>query len=473
MPVSEYKEIQGKIISKGEGYKRRDIDKDYRLVDDKFIRKDAIQEIVDTKKAPIGICAVDPADEIDKYKNWLATNSGFIEGLTSISGTDNISPLVLSDAQRYLMDSRHQFCWMDKCRQFGFSLLVAARSLSKAMLQAKSTGISVSYNEEESKEKITYARELYESLPAKYRLARKLKYDNKTSLVFERMGQQSVETRILSYPQRVIRGKGGNVDVYLDEFAYCIHAKQIYVSAIPVLSRGSSSLWMGSTPAGKAGLFYEVGANQGGLYDLYMRMHVHWWDVPEFCKDVNKARRESPFLMTDNRVNKFATERLLSIRNSMSLDDFQQEYECEYLDEQYSYFPWDLIMGCVPIFNVDGKNSVLYDSPAGDLSHDDIIRSGTGIDFFTDFEEFMKAVDCGMIEGPFLGGFDVGRTKDASEIIIMSEDPKTYTQTIRCNVTLKNMRLPEQRKIVTNMVDKLGSRLVKFEIGRASCRERV
>ena len=181
------------------------------------------------------------------------------------------------------------------------------------MLLAKHTSIAVSYNEDESKEKIVYARELYESLPSKYKLGRKLKYDNKTSLVWEKGGKDFGETRLLSFPQRQIRGKGGGVHIFLDEFAYCIHGRKIYTSAVPVLSRGDTSLWIGSSPAGKGGIFYEIGINLDNTYPLYTRVHVHWWDVPDFCIDVARARIEAPNMMTHERVRKFATSMMKEI----------------------------------------------------------------------------------------------------------------------------------------------------------------
>jgi phage FluMu gp28-like protein len=467
LPFSRYQEIRDRIITKEEGEKRKQIQENYHVTEHGFISK--ILEMVRDKKAPLGICSVDPSDEPEAFKNWIATNSGFIQGLTSMVGGSGSSATILSDIQSYLMDCTHQFLWMEKCRQLGFSLTLAARALSEAMLQLKHTSIFVSYNEEESKEKVTYARELYDSLPSKYRLQRRLKYDNKTSLVFEKSGPQSAETRILSYPQRIIRGKGGNVHVRMDEAAHCIHFRKIYTSALPVLSRGDSSLWIGSTPAGKGDLFYEIAINQDNNYSTYVRIHVQWWDVALFCKDVPKARMEAPEMITDERIERFATDRLRALRRAMTLDDFQQEYECAYLDEAYSYYPWDLIMRCVPIFNVEGVETAEYSAPASDLDGNDKTRSGSSIDFYTDpdptiaFEKFIDAVNKGVIQGPFLGGFDVGRTSDASEIVFI-EESSSYHQLVRANITLKNMRLPDQRAFVSRMIETLGRKLIKFGV---------
>jgi len=449
MSVTRYLEIQGKVVSREEGTLRKELNDNYELIGNRFVKKE---------RAPLIIASVDPSED----KDWLSTNSGFVQGLTKTVGEHGAEPTTFNDIQAFLCNCNSQFVWAEKCRQWGFSFLIAARAVAKAMLSLKHTSIFISYNEEESKEKILYARELYESLPAKYRAARKLKYDNKTSLVFEKNGQESAETRILSYPQRILRGKGGGIDVYLDEFAHCIHARKIYTSAMPVLSRGSSALWVGSTPAGKGGLFYEIGINQDNNYSLYLKCHIHWWDSPEFCIDIPRAREEAPFMITDERVEKFATQRLRAIRKSMVIDDFQQEYECAYLDESYSYFPWDLIMKCVPIMNVNDEESLDLDGATEKIT-DDRSEAGRGIDFYTDFEEFFDAFEKGIVQGPFLMGYDVGRTTDASEILIVQETEDNHLIP-RCNIQMKNKRLPDQRAFAKYVINKLGRNVLKIGI---------
>lgn len=466
--VQQYKEMQGKIISHEDGLLRKEINDNYVVIEDEFVSNKFIQVEKEGPQSPLIISAVDPSNDKEGFKQWLSTNSGFIEGLTSTVSGGGVSPTVLHFIQKLLIDGDvlkdYQFLWLEKARQFGFSFLLACRALAESMLSLKHTSIFISYNEEESKEKIIFARELYESLPTKYKLMRRLKYDNKTSLVFEKVGENSAETRILSFPQRIIRGKGGGVHVRIDEAAHCIHIRKIYTSALPVLSRGESSLWIGSSPAGKSGLFYEIGSNQDNHYSTFTRVHIYWWMIPEFCVNVKTAMEEAPFMITDERVHKFASKRLKLIRGSMLLEEFQQEYECAYLDESYSYYPWDLIMKCVPITNVDAKDSPDFDAPGDELSDADTAKSGTGIDYYTEFDKFMECVQSGMFQGPFLMGFDVGRTTDASEVCILEEEKETKIQICRCMITMKNKRLPEQRALMKDMVKALEGKLVKVGI---------
>lgn len=465
MSLERYKDIKGKIVSRREGILRKQIDENYDVEHGIIVPKsERISDIIVSEKGPLVVASKDPADDRDNFKKWICTNSGFIQGCTSVIDGMGHHPTVLGDIQTLLADCNQRFVFVDKTRQIGFSFIMAARALSESMLEYKHTSIFVSYCEEESKEKITYAKELYESLPWKYRMNRKLKYDNKTSLVFEKSGPTSAETRILSYPQRIIRGKGLNVHVRIDEAAHCIHLREIYTSALPVLTRGASSFWIGSSPKGKGGLFYEIGSNQDGKYPLYTRIHIHWWDVKEFCTDVRLARLEAPGMITDERVDRFAAQSLKEIRMSMLLDDFQQEYECAYLDEAYAYYPWDQIMACVPIFDVDSTNTTTYDAPAPDLKHDDKIDAGKGIEYFTDWDDFYAFFSAGRIKGNLLLGFDVGRSQHASEVIFIEEDSASHHQIVRCCITMKNVSLPDQREKVLSMIQALGNKLIKAGI---------
>lgn len=466
MTVDRYLAIQGKIISRAEGEARKYLHENYVIQDGQFVSKKRLDDMLASKKAPVGVISKEPSEDQEAYRNYMSTNLGFIQEVTStLNGEGEYAPTRFNPIQGYLMNSTAAFLWAVKSRQFGFSFVIAAQSLAKAMLKRKHTSIFVSYNEEESKEKIVYARELYESMPRKWKLARKLKYDNKNSLVFEKSGQNSTETRILSYPQRIIRGKGGELDIRLDEAAHCIHIRKIYTSAGPALSRASNStLWMGSSPAGKGGLFYEVGINQDNDYGPFSRVNIPWWTVPEFCTDVETAYKHAWDMHTDERVAAFASERLRLLRKTSTIDEFQQEFECEYLDEHYSYFPWDLINGCVPIVQIADEELTEHSAPGDELKEVDTARAGVGIDHYKDFEQFMFAVNSGMIEGPFLGGFDVGRTNDASEISYVSENPDTRQQILRCNIELKGVPFREQKAIVLDQFERLGRRLVKFGV---------
>src|SRR5512146_1995319 len=106
-----------------------------------------------------------------------------------------------------------------KCRQVGYSWLIAAEAVGNSILHAGSTALFTSINREERAEKIRYARQILEALYPSWRVPRV--NDNQFSLVF------SKRSRIISLPQRPSRGKAG-AWVYLDEFAHYRLDRDIY-----------------------------------------------------------------------------------------------------------------------------------------------------------------------------------------------------------------------------------------------------
>ena len=49
---------------------------------------------------------------------------------------------------------------------------------------------------------------------------------------------------------------------------------------------------------------------------------------------------------TEERVAAFGTQSIIEQLDSLPLDDFQQEFECRFVDESYSFYPHDLILPC-------------------------------------------------------------------------------------------------------------------------------
>jgi len=79
--------------------------------------------------------------------------------------------------------------------------------------------------------------------------------------------------------------------------------------------------------------------------------------------------------------------------DSLPLEDFQQEFECRFVDQSFSFYPYDLILPCT--------------SDEIRLAHD-----------FTDIPE---------PEGRIVAGFDVGRTRDRSELAVFEETSGRFT----------------------------------------------
>lgn len=325
----------------------------------------------------------------------LATEAGYLELLSDPA-------IEFDDYQREFLEANDRFQIYLKGRQLGFSYVSAARALARSQNLDDYTCIIASYKADDSKEKIRYAKQIYDALPDNYK-KRKL-VDNAMSLEFiSKSGRESTGTRIIAQGKGPIRGKGSNnvLDVVLDEFAFFgSFAEPVYASAVPVLTRVKhGSLTVISTPLGKAGKFFEIwdGVKK---YKSYKRRTIYWWDFSLLCKDVPRARREAPDMHTLQRVEEFGTEQLLELFNAMDLEAFQQEFECAFIDDASSYFPLPMVYACV-----------MNDEPPeeGGLSEQQRLMAET-------FEGLREKTT-----GRLGGGYDVGRRKDASELTALDE----------------------------------------------------
>jgi hypothetical protein len=106
-----------------------------------------------------------------------------------------------------------------------------------------------------------------------------------------------------------VRGQSYNL-VYLDEFAFVPRNVQdaFFASVFPTISSGNTSkLLITSTPNGM-NLFYKIWTDSENGSNDYARVDVHWSDVP-------------------GRDQKWADQMI----RSTSIDQFRQEFECEFL----------------------------------------------------------------------------------------------------------------------------------------------
>ena len=230
--------------------------------------------------------------------------------------------------------NRNRYICLLKSRQTGFSFVVAIKGLVKALDPARTqyTKQFVSYNEEDAQEKIRYAKQFYDSIPARYK--KKLVHQTATMLEFEDIGGKTT-SRLISLPCRPPRGKNG--DVCLDEFAIYLPrlSKEIYTAAsFCTLRKGC--IEVGSTPLGTIGKFYEICSDRD-KYPNFDRYFIPWWYAGVMCKDVRGAVQFAKEMTTEDRVKKYGTDRLISLFNNSTLEDFQQECECTFIDSSASY----------------------------------------------------------------------------------------------------------------------------------------
>lgn len=326
----------------------------------------------------------------------------------------NGDPIDLEVYQKAFMLNRERKRCVEKARQTGFSWIFAGESMARCHLRDTQTSIFISYNLGDAIEKVRYARELADSLPNGFR--KKLVEDAKTHLTFE--DGQGRQSRILSHPSRAPRGKGG--DVYLDELAHYQNDREVYKGTTALIARyPDAQLTVCSTPAGKRGIFWEIARQETeNEYPGFFRQKVPWWLSKHYCLDIAAARDAGVGVMpTDQRVEEWGTDAIIEQRQSLLLDDFQQEFECNFVDEKHSYYPWSDLLA---------------------VSKDLKLEEG-----FHNWE----------VRGRLTAGYDVGRRRDLAALCICEEiDGHVF---IRYLNWWQKRSFPEQHATLAEMMDAL------------------
>lgn len=280
-----------------------------------------------------------------EFADWLATEPGFLSGLCTIQGADGSDePLRLEPYQLAFLRDRSSFRLSRKSRQVGLSYLMAAESVARAHLKPGHRSVFVSYNMDDSKEKIHYAREIYEGLPLGFRKPLR-DGGSKSELAFLSPGDRR-PSRIISNPSRAPRGKG-RADIYLDEIAHYGNDREVYTGSTALIVRGASAqVTLCSSPLGRRGVFWEIDRQEFKKYRAYTRQFIPWWLSRYLCNDVPRAALEAPSMPTEERVGRFGKQNIKDQFESLTLADFQQEYEAKYLDDEGSFYPYELITPC-------------------------------------------------------------------------------------------------------------------------------
>ncbi len=324
----------------------------------------------------------------------------------------------------------------NKSRQVGWSFIAACEAVAEAALVPRSTMIFVSVTQVEASEKVRYANYIIDALDKDVR-PRKI-IDNRTELEFEN------GARIISHPCRPPRGKA-RARVYLDEIAHYPRDAEIYTAAVPIITRGGV-IRMGSSPLGATGVFWEIFTEALQPYPGYTRMAIPWWTVGHLCTNVDEAATEAPKVPTRERVAEFGTVRLLAIYENMPLEDFQQEYECDWTDESVAWITWDEIK----------RNQV--DASLELHPHEIVYGDESNMhEVFEAIDRAARHVQEGNFESQLAGGMDVGRRKNLSEIVVVGTD-SSGSETVypyRLGISLDRIEFNDQEAVVDRILQLL------------------
>jgi phage FluMu gp28-like protein len=321
----------------------------------------------------------------------------------------------------------------DKSRQIAWSWLIAAEAVADALLDNRSS-IFVSINKEEAKEKIRYAKSVFENLEGVQ--LPKLKADNQFDLEFDN------GARLISHSSRPPRGKP-RMNIYLDEFAHVQHDRAIYRGAVPVITKGGR-VRIGSSPMGASGVFWEIFTESIQKYPDYVRRKTPWWEIEAFCRNVTEARKLAPTMLTAERVEMFGKARIQAIYANVLLEDFQQEYEAEFVDETTAWITWEEIQA-----NTSGELlCAIGQGRGGKDGSNDLSHINAAID------QLKQWVTEKEVEIVFSGGMDIGRTRNTSELYLVGEST-TKTYPLRLALTMDNTEFDDQFTVLSNVMANL------------------
>ncbi len=330
----------------------------------------------------------------------------------------------------------------NKSRQIAWSWALAADFTADALLNSRD-GIFVSISLEEAKEKIRYAKSIYEHLQVAG-LPRLIR-DAQFNLEFAN------GARLTSLPSKPARGRARS-NVGLDEFAHAQRDREIYTGSLPVISKGGR-LRIGSSPLGASGVFWEVFTQTMRPYPGYNRKATPWWHVYGFCSDVKAARQAAATLGTLEMVERFGNERIKVIAGNMPLEDFAQEYSCQYIDESTAWITWEEIK------SAQDADLLCYMPKAVGALTPEIS------DAIKDLAEDIRR---NRVEQTFAAGVDIGRTRNTTEIYLVGIGPSGQYP-LRMGISLDAIEFDDQFTVLMEVMRELPVVAMKIDqngIGR-------
>jgi len=366
----------------------------------------------------------------------------------------DMKPLDLDFWQEDFIKDTSAYSLTTKSRRTGFSFVVAMKGLIKAMDPARFKYVRqfVSYNEDDAKEKINYAKEFYHSIPRKYK--KPLVSETKTTMEFYDT-QKKTTSRLLSIACRPPRGKGG--DIVFDEFAIYPKNKAdiIYTAGLPVVARGGA-VEIGSTPLGMIGRFYEILTDEV-TYPRYTRSTIPWWFANALCNNVAEAVKLAKEMETEERVGKYGSDHIKDQFLSMLLEDFQQEYECMFVDSAMSYITMELIWANTPGMREGDRETALS---GGDIDEDIQPEEEIEVKVFRDADSVLAGYPS-LLEKYSNGepirlylGYDVARRRDAAVVFLIGKLPDGKKMSI-AEIEMKNTKFEDQLDVVRKLMHHL------------------
>jgi phage FluMu gp28-like protein len=358
----------------------------------------------------------------------LSVKAQFARDFIDLPEASQVSDARWEAFQVALLNNSSRFGIDTKSRQIAWSFTAAMDAVIDSHINPGTPHVFVSINLDEAKEKIRYGKAVWEAT----------RPDVRSPII--RDSQQEIEfangSRLISHPCRPVRGKA-RARVYLDEMAHYKHGldREIYLASLPATTKGDGYIRIGSSPLGAKGLFWEIMTQSMKTWPGFTRRSIPWWEVRALCKDVRMARRVASEMLTHERVYGFGKTALIEIFENMFLEDFQQEYECAWVDEATAWITWEVIKR-----NQDA-NLLWWHARSVDEA-------------LALIPEIQKAIQDGLIEPALTGGIDVGRKKDLSEMMGLGKTT-TGQHPLRLSISLDRVEYDDQERCFQELITRL------------------
>ena len=218
--------------------------------------------------------------------------------------------------QKEYLDRLNVFDITNKSRQIGFSSgAIAVKAISRVL-----DGIDqmlVSSSQRQANKLMNYCELYLNNFFSKRGL--KLKKDSTTQKTFP----NGKSIYCLPSKPETVRGFPG--DVRIDEFALHRDDEKIFEALLPsITSNPKYQLSICSTPLGCSNMFYRIFTDES-QYPDFVRTSINCYDAIRMGCNMN----------------------IEMIKRNFDDESFKQEFECAFIDESTSYFPYDLLKSCI------------------------------------------------------------------------------------------------------------------------------
>lgn len=212
-------------------------------------------------------------------------------------------PVALDEEQQSIFAPANRRAILLCHRQYGKSSIASLLCFHEALFHPKSLCLLVSPSLRQSSENFRKVADALDSISPKP----ELEEDNKLTLQFEN------GSRILSLPgsQKTVRGFTAPDLIFVDEASEA--ADELFTALFPMFtSNPHGRLILASTPKGQRGFFYRLWTEGGG----------EWLKI---MKRASENPRLDPTILEEARRN-------------LPQWEYMQEYECEFVSDEFSLF---------------------------------------------------------------------------------------------------------------------------------------